>query len=197
MKSIACLVFAICLSTIAQETGSPVPPAQTAQTSVSPEAIAQEYIRYWNTGNFEALKPYIAPFYMTSHAHKIVADQQMLKRVVGTWRESIPDLDLKVQDTIVQGNKVVMRILITGTYKKRMFPSTIQPIPEAPTRHIRATEILIFAMKDGKIHEMWEEYDELALRLEMGAQLESSEKLDAQQAKEYPSRNKAEKKSSQ
>lgn len=158
----------------------------TQPSSASPEAIAQEYVKFWNTGNFEPLAPYIGPFFMTSHGHKIVAQPAMLKKVVSTWRDSIPDLDLKIQDTIVQGDKVVLRIFFSGTYKKRMFPNTIQPIPEAPERAIRASEILIFEIKDGKIYQMWEEYDELAMRIQMGGQWVGNDRLDAQQAKEYP-----------
>lgn len=156
-------------------------------SSITPQAIAQHYVDYWNSGNFEVLKPYVALFYMTSHSHKVAADEKMLSRVVKSWRESIPDLQLKVEDTIVQGNKVVMRILMTGTYKKRIFPNTIQPIPEAPPRFIRANEILIFEIKDAKIREIWEEYDELALRAQMGGRWIASQELDAQQAKDYPS----------
>lgn len=162
--------------------------SQTTQTSsASPDAIAQQYVKFWNTGDIEPLKPYLAPFYMTSRGHRVIADTQMLQRVVNTWRNSIPDLQLKVQDIIVQDSKVVMRIFISGTYKKRLFPNTIQPIPEAPTRVIRASEILIFEMKDGKIHQIWEEYDELAMRSEMGGRWVPNDQLDARQAKEYPS----------
>lgn len=162
-------------------------PQSAEVSSTTPEAIAQHYVDYWNTGNFEVLKPYVALFYMTSHSHKVAADEKMLSRVVKSWRESIPDLNFKVEDTIVEGDKVVMRILMTGTYKKRIFPNTIQPIPAAPPRFIRANEILIFEIKDAKIREIWEEYDELALRAQMGGRWVTSQELDAQQAKEYPS----------
>ena len=83
----------------------------------------------------------------------------------------MPDLNFKIEDTIIQGDKVAMRLTLTGTYKTQLFPFTALPgtaLPGPVPGKIRATEMLMFQLKDGKIAEIWEEYDEVAMRYQMG-----------------------------
>ena len=49
-----------------------------------------------------------------------------------------------------------------------LFPNTAPPASSTPSGNIHATEMLIFKLKDGKMQELWEEYDELAMRSQMG-----------------------------
>jgi len=152
-------------------------PAQSDQTKPSadqsPEALARQYVELWNTGNVESVKANYRGFYMTSHGHRVMADYGMLSRVISFWRKSMPDLNLKIEDTVVQGDKVAMRLSVTGTYKAILFPMTVTPSPTDPPRKIRATEMLFFHVQDGKIAEIWEEYDEMVMRVQMGGQWSS------------------------
>lgn len=89
----------------------------------------------------------------------------------------MPDLNFQIEDTIVQGDRVAMRLTFTGSYKQRLFADTAAP--EAAPRKIRALEMVMFLIRDGKIAEIWDDYDELAMRLEMGARWRSNEELGA------------------
>jgi predicted ester cyclase len=127
------------------------------------------YIELWNTGNFDLLKSVLPlPAYMNSHGHRVVMDQAMLHRVITAWRTSMPDLNFKIEDTIAQGDKLAMRLTLTGSYRAILFPNTANPASNAPPANIHATEMLMFRLQDGKIQEVWEEYDELAMRSQMG-----------------------------
>jgi hypothetical protein len=44
---------------------------------------------------------------------------------------------------------------------------------------VRATEMLMLHLKEGKINEIWEEYDELRMRVEMGGSWHTNQELDA------------------
>ena len=90
----------------------------------------------------------------------------------------MPDLRFKTEETIIQGDKVAMLLSFTGSYKERLFAGTAAPTPEIP-RTIRASEMLMFHLKDGKINEIWEEYDELRMRIEMGGSWRTNEELEA------------------
>ena len=125
------------------------------------------------------MKSFFSPFYMISHGNRVVVDEAMLIRVVNAWRGSMPDLNFKIEDTITQGNKVAMRLTFTGTYKTRLFASTGDPAKFDPPRHVRVGEMLFFEFKDGKLWTIWEEYDELAMRTQMGAFWRTNEELDA------------------
>jgi predicted ester cyclase len=161
---------------------SPATPPNQRVAPGQPEAadaIPRKYVEYWNTGDIKVMESFFSPFYMISHGHQVVVDERMLTRVVNAWRDSMPDLNFKIEDTIVQGNKVAMRLTFTGTYKKRLFPATGDPAKFDSPRRIRATEMLMFELKDGKIWSIGEEYDELAMRTQMGGLWQPIEQLDA------------------
>lgn len=166
----------------ASQTGSaktaPQAPAQTASTpSQTAEALARKYVDLWNSGDRAAIYSF-PQFVMHPRSGRVLVPPSMLARVIAAWRKSMPDLNFKIEDTIVQGDKVAMRLSFTGTYKDRLFPNTAEPTN--PPRIVRATEMLIFELQRGKEGlEIWEEYDELAMRVLMGGQWRSNKELAA------------------
>jgi len=78
------------------------------------------------------------------------------------WRTGFPDFHFQIEDLIVQGNKVVLRIPFTGTHQGRFWGL------EPTGRKISVTETLILRIEDGKIAEMWEDYDEYGMRIQLG-----------------------------
>ena len=141
--------------------------------------MPRRYIELWNTGNFDQMESIFSPpMAMVSRGNRILLSFEMLKRVISAWRKSMPDLNFKIEDTIVQGDMVAMRLTFTGTYKERLFAGTAAPNTEMP-RTIRSSEMLMFHLKNGKINQIWEEYDEIRMRLEMGGSWHSNAELDA------------------
>jgi predicted ester cyclase len=111
-------------------------------------------------------------------------DTGTLAKVIMSWRKSMPDLNFKVEDMIVQGDRVAIRLTFTGSYEERLFADTAAP--EAMPRKIHALEMLMFQIRDGKIAEIWDDYDELAMRLQMGAVWRSNQELAACSCKPDP-----------
>jgi steroid delta-isomerase-like uncharacterized protein len=169
------------------------PPSPAAQTPAQPEKSAaplsagdqstdsmpRRYVELWNTGNFDQMEALFSPpVLMVSRGNRVLLTFEMLRRVITAWRTSMPDLHFKVEDTITEGDKVAMSLTFTGSYKERLFSATARPTPEIP-RTVRATEMLMFHLKDGKINQIWEEYDELRMRVEMGGSWHTNEELEA------------------
>ena len=168
------------------------PPAQTpaagapasAQAPVpsafgTPEEVAHRYVDMWNTGKFDNIHATIAaPAIMVSHGNRVFLTPELLEKVITNWRKSMPDLTFTIEDTLVQDDKVAMRLRFTGTYKERLFGSTATPDPANP-RPVRATEMLMFHLKNGKINQIWEEYDEIRMRIMMGGFWRTEAELDA------------------
>jgi predicted ester cyclase len=148
------------------QSGNAAPPAAALNQSV--DTVPRKYVDLWNTGDFDQFKPFFSPFFMTSHGPRVMVNPAMLMHVITAWRKSMPDLTFKIEDTVIQGDKVAMRLTLTATYKNVLFPFTTQPAPNDPPRTIRAAEMLFFRLKDGKIAEIWEQYDELVMRQQMG-----------------------------
>jgi len=141
--------------------------------------MPRRYVELWNTGNFDQMESIFSPpVIMVSHGNRVLLTPEMLRRVVTTWRKSMPDLNFKIEDTIIEGDKVAMRLSFTGSYKERLFAGTAAPTPEVP-RTVRATEMLMFHLKDGKINQIWEEYDEVRMRMLMGGSWHTNQELEA------------------
>ena len=164
----------------------PLPSAQspksgepTPASNQPSDSMPRRYVELWNTGNFDQMESIFSPpVIMVSHGNRVLLTPEMLRRVVTTWRKSMPDLNFKIEDTIIEGDKVAMRLSFTGSYKERLFAGTAAPTPEVP-RTVRATEMLMFHLKDGKINQIWEEYDEVRMRMLMGGSWHTNQELEA------------------
>lgn len=188
------------------QNATPAPPQAAAAGAAKAEAIPpcpslenqgadtapRKYVDVWNTGNFDQVECMLSPpTIIVTRGGRVLLRRDNLQKVVTAWRTSMPDLHFKIEDTIIQGDKVAMRLSFTGSYKERLFSNTAKPSPDVP-RTVRATEMLMFLLKDGKIKEIWEEYDEIRMRLEMGGfwrtnqELEAMAARDAQAAKSAP-----------
>lgn len=145
----------------------------TAVSSSSPgndrqeETLARKYIELWNTGDAEQIKTFPA-FVMHSLGGRVVVQPAILLSVITNWRKSMPDLKFQIQDTLVQGDEVAMRTSFRGTYKAHLFPFTPNPNPAAPDRIVHFEDMLIFKINDGRIAEIWEEYDVGRVQIQMG-----------------------------
>lgn len=160
-------------------------PASTPTSSLSEnrpaesqliDAMPRKYIEMWNSGDIRAVATIFArPVFITFHGQKRFLDTGTLAKVIMSWRKSMPDLSFRIEDTIVQGERVAMRLTFSGSYKERLFADTAAP--EAAQRKIHAVEMLMFQIRDGKISEIWDDYDELVVRLQMGAVWRSNDQL--------------------
>jgi predicted ester cyclase len=133
----------------------------------------RQYVEMWNTGD-------ISPEYQntifnntvimhSNNGDRLLLNAPRVAQVISTWRHSMPDLHFTIDDTIIQGNKVVLRTSFTGTYTKILFANTEDPAKFPAPRKIRDAEILIFSVRNGKIEEMWENYNETRMRGPMGS----------------------------
>jgi predicted ester cyclase len=156
---------------------SPQSQASDSTSTATAEALARKYIELWNTGDKAAIKAFPS-FVLHSHGGRVVVGSPTLDRVITAWRRSLPDLTFTVDDSMVQGDKAVIRVTLKGTYKEILFPEAAEP--RSPPRLIRATGMLMFKIKDGKIQEIWQELDESSMKVQMGAQWKTRKELDPQ-----------------
>ena len=84
------------------------------------------------------------------------------KQYFTDFREAFPDLHVEIQDTIAEGDKVVVQCLLTGTNEK-----DFMGIPATGKRiEVRGVDIGLF--KNGKGVEHWAYYDELGMMQQLG-----------------------------
>lgn len=76
---------------------------------------------------------------------------------------AFPDVQVNVEEMIAEGDKVVIRLTVTGTHKGVLM-GTIQPTGKPATW----TGIDILGIKNGKIVERWSQRDLLGLMRQIG-----------------------------
>lgn len=92
--------------------------------------------------------------------HKGVADH---KDLITTYRTAFPDMHVRIDHLIVEGDMVAGRLTGTGTQEGELMG--IPPSHRPATIHAN----FIVRFKDDKIHEAWVEWDRLSLLEQLGA----------------------------
>jgi steroid delta-isomerase-like uncharacterized protein len=87
---------------------------------------------------------------------------ELLKEVLGRLLRAFPDLHVRVEDMIAQGDKVVARDTVTGTHR-----GEYMGLP--PTgKSVSYDEIFIARFADGRIAETWGVVDVLSQMRQLG-----------------------------
>jgi steroid delta-isomerase-like uncharacterized protein len=78
-----------------------------------------------------------------------------------TFRAAFPDLQVVVEDTVVEGDKIVARCTVRGTHSG-------DALGMAPTQKpVLFTGISIMRVRDGKIVEAWNNFDFAAMNAQL------------------------------
>lgn len=86
-----------------------------------------------------------------------------IKSFISAFRTSFPDLRSPVEDVVAEGDRVMVRFTWSGTQR-----GEFQGI--APTgKSFTTTGSGLYRIQDGKIAEVWAEFDTLALLTQLGA----------------------------
>jgi steroid delta-isomerase-like uncharacterized protein len=132
---------------------------------VENKAIIRRYIEVgWSTGDMGAVADAIDPSYRRHQPNMAmpVESEKDLEQLIGMYRAGVPDLDIKVQHMVAEGDWVVTRVIIKGTHT-----GELAGIP-ATGKSLDFTASDIFQMADGKVVESWHNVDDLGLLQQIG-----------------------------
>ena len=128
------------------------------------KAVVRSYLESFSNGDIDACKAMMADNHVF---HFPLADAPMDRDnhagAMGMFKASIPGLSFEILDQISDGDKVVTRFTVTGTFT--------QPFEDMePTgAHIEFSGINIAQIVDGKSVEEWDAFDTMALMGQLGA----------------------------
>ncbi|MCP8314223.1 MAG: ester cyclase [archaeon] len=128
------------------------------------KAITRRFIEVINTGKFDQMGKFVDAKVVD---HNPFPGQppglEGLKQVRSLIRKAFPDLRVAMEDIIVEGDKVVARIVGHGTHKGEF-------MGVSPTgKKVSITAIYIVRVAGGKIVELWAEFNSLELMQQLGA----------------------------
>jgi len=121
------------------------------------DALVARWIEWWNTGDTAIADEIYDPGYVRHAADTPGTGAGPIKGLVAMFRGAFPDMHYVVDDTITEGDRVVVRWTATGTHLGDLMGM-------APTgRHGALVGCDILRVQDGRIVESWPFYDRLAM----------------------------------
>jgi steroid delta-isomerase-like uncharacterized protein len=146
---IACLLFAVQVS--------------AASATNEPRQVASQWYKAFAHRDAELLEKILAPTWVDIPSppdapHGPEAAKALMAMLVGAF----PDFDIRIEDIIQDGNKVVVRSTITGTQQQAFvgLPATGQSM--------RIQAVDIHEIEDGKIVRTWHTEDWMTGLRELG-----------------------------
>jgi steroid delta-isomerase-like uncharacterized protein len=136
-----------------------IPPTAIAATSPNLNvAMALRFYEIYNDRNkLSSLPDLFAPDYIGKVNGRKIPDVKAAKGFISAFQIGFPDAQYVVEDTVVSGDKVVMRWSCTGTHDGKF-------LGQEPTgQSIEVTGITIFQFKNGKISRLWNNWDTYSL----------------------------------
>ena len=123
------------------------------------------YDEVWNGGDLAVIDQLADPSAVT-HDPSVAEDirgTEGMKELIASYRRAFPDVKLVVADMFSDGDKVAVRWTATGTHRGELMGL-------APTgRRSSVTGISIEHYRDGRVVEVWINWDTLGLLQQIGA----------------------------
>jgi steroid delta-isomerase-like uncharacterized protein len=135
-----------------------------AEEDKNKQIIQTYFNEVWNKGNVDVLDELLSTDYI-NHTPSTPNPPQGaigLKPIVLAIRKGFPDLHYEIKEIITTKDRVVARVLMTGTQTDSLFG-----IPPTGKR-IKVNQINIEKIENGKIVEHWRVTDELTMMKQLG-----------------------------
>ena len=118
----------------------------------------------FNRGNLDVADELFAPdfVYHDPAGGEEWRGPESVKRYAAMLRAAFPDLHQAIEDQLAEGDKVAYRWTACGTHQGELMGI-------APTgNQVTFTGISVARLADGKIEEIWENYDALGMMQQLG-----------------------------
>jgi steroid delta-isomerase-like uncharacterized protein len=129
------------------------------------KAIVHRYFHeVWNRRNFPIIDELFAGGFVPHDPAEpqLGTGPEAVRRLVTTYITAFPDMEFTIEETIAEGDRVVVRWMARGTHQGNL--KGIAPTGKWAT----VTGIVTFRISDGKIVEGYENWDTLGLMHQLG-----------------------------
>jgi predicted ester cyclase len=137
---------------------TPRTPEQERNIAVFRQVVEEGF----NRGNLQALDDLFTPAFHEHQSGFPTADLAGLKRGIAGVRRALPDLQLDIVDTVVEGDKVSFLLRGEGTHQGQL-----GPLPGSG-KHVTWDVIDVCRFHDGRIAEHWGVPDRMGILEQVG-----------------------------
>ena len=123
------------------------------------QLVRRWFEEVWNQNRESTIDELLSPqgvgFGLTATESEVTSTQ--FKPFVRNFRDAFPDLHMEIEDMVAEGDKVAVRLRVTGTHKGGGlgFPAT--------GRKIDITAITIIQFANGQLVQGWNNWEQLGL----------------------------------
>jgi predicted ester cyclase len=131
--------------------------------------VAIDYFNCINAGDLVAAGEHVTENFVNHSAIPEAQGRAGFISILTKMRTAFPDLSYTLDDVIVEGDRAVMRVTLSGTHHG---PLAFKRMPLAATgKSVKFEQIHIVRVVDGKIVEHWHGQDSLAMFRQLGLQV--------------------------
>jgi steroid delta-isomerase-like uncharacterized protein len=127
------------------------------------KALARKFFRMLESGNPGMADEIVAADYYNHDTPDPNLGLEGVKAGVTSFKNALPDAQLKIAFQLAEGDKVATRYSWSGTHRGEIYG-----IP-ATGKHVKWTSTVTFRIADGKICEAWLNSDQWGLMQQLGA----------------------------
>lgn len=136
---------------------------------------AMKIYQAMESGNYEGLENYIAEDIKEHSPDPFVQGSglEYVKNVFKEYKRIFPDLKVKINDMVAEGNKLAVYITITGTHSGEIMGKT------PGNKKVTVEGIDLVHFKNGKVSDYWGVWDYYSMMTQTGIIFEEIEKTKA------------------
>ena len=140
----------------------------TTTTTDLKQLVLDHYARV-NAGDLAGGAAYLAEDCVNHAAVPEAQGRAGFERIIGKLRVAFPDLKMEIKDVMADGDRVVVRAMMTGTHRGPL-QFTHFPI-EATGKRVESEQIHILRVANGKIVEHWGGRDDVGMFRQLGLKI--------------------------
>jgi steroid delta-isomerase-like uncharacterized protein len=133
------------------------------QSEENMEIVRHFIQKFWNEGDFDCIERFLSKDYV-DHAY-VPNNVDGLKGMAGILHAAFPDQSSSEESIVAQGDRVVVRLSLTGTHKGSFRGA------EATQNQVNVRLYREFRIANGQIAEHWALLDTASLFRQIGAEL--------------------------
>jgi steroid delta-isomerase-like uncharacterized protein len=116
----------------------------------------------WNQGSADAVDQLLAADAVVHGLGEAMTGPEGFKRFHAAYREAFPDVQIEIQDMVAEGDRVAFRWTATATHRGGSLGFA------ATNRTVRFEGMGIVRVRNGKLIEGWNTFDQLGMLQQLG-----------------------------
>jgi steroid delta-isomerase-like uncharacterized protein len=127
------------------------------------KAVVRSFVSAWNEKDFDRFDDLMADdAILTVGGSTVSCSPAATRAIADHWVNGFPDYRFELIHLVAEGDLVAALMPFSGTQV-----GAVLDLP-ATGRTVRVSEMVFFRIRDGKIVEAWEEWDEHGMRRQLG-----------------------------